>query len=297
MQATFGNYQGAVAPQGYPGVPSWGGVTNAQDNAGRFATQLASRPYQQYTGDRIAQFSPETQQSWGMIANQAKNGDPSLNAARSQLTNTISGQYLDPSSNPYLRQTYDQAANRMADAYSRGTASQTMSQFARGGAFGGSAMQETQAANNRAFGDSLADLGSQIYGGNYQQERGRQLQAMTMAPQFANQRYVDAAALAGIGQQKQAYDQSVLDMNKQDWDNANQYGMQQLQMLMPAAGWTSDAQHMQMQRDQYQDQQNQINKQNRNARIGGILSGAYNGYQSSGGNWGDALMGGILGAF
>jgi hypothetical protein len=109
-----------------------------------------------------------------------------LNAAGTNLAlQTMGGQYLNPQSNPYLQQTYDLAANRMADAYSRGTGAQTMAGFAQNGAFGGSAMQETQGANNRAFGDSLANLGNQIFGGNYQQERDRQSTYGLNAPGMA----------------------------------------------------------------------------------------------------------------
>lgn len=79
-----------------------------------------------------------------------------------QLQNTISGQYLDPASNPYLNQTYDAAARQITPRVN--------SLFEASGRYGSGAHQGV-------LGQSLADLGTSIYGGNYNAERARQLAA------------------------------------------------------------------------------------------------------------------------
>lgn len=79
-----------------------------------------------------------------------------------QLQNTISGQYLDPATNPYLNQTYDAAARQITPRVN--------SLFEASGRYGSGAHQGV-------LGQSLADLGTSIYGGNYNAERARQLGA------------------------------------------------------------------------------------------------------------------------
>jgi hypothetical protein len=295
----LGNYAAPASPSGYS-IPQYGG------NATDFPTWLiqqgsrvASTPYQQYGGQRIAGISPETQQSWNMITQRAQQGDAGVNSAQSMNTNTINGQYLDPKSNPYLQQTYDQAANRMADAYARGTSSQTLAQFNRPGAFGGSAMQETQAANNQAFGDSLANLGNQIYGGNYQQERARQMQASAMAPEFAQQKYQDAAALAGVGGAKTGYDQNLLDTNYQDWLSARDYPQQQLGLLAGLGGVGTSAAKLAQDQSQIDWERQQAASKANRQQWQSALGGAFSGYQLAQQNdinpWLGAVGGGLLG--
>lgn len=100
---------------------------------------------------------------------------PSVN----QLLSTIRGDYLNPASNPYLQDTYNMAAKSLTDNYSMATAPQTAALFGRGGqAFGdNSGYQQVQAKNQWDLGNNLQNLATNIYGQNYQTERGRQLAA------------------------------------------------------------------------------------------------------------------------
>jgi hypothetical protein len=122
-----------------------------------------------------------------------------------RLDATSRGDYLDPASNPYLQQTYDLAANRMADAYAKGTGASTNAAFGKALSFGGSAHQEVTEGNNRAFGDSLGNLANQVFGGNFQAERARQMQATGMLGQdFQTERARQmAAAGSDLAQQMQ----------------------------------------------------------------------------------------------
>jgi hypothetical protein len=68
------------------------------------------------------------------------------------------------------------------------------------------------------------------------QERGFQQSAMGMAPQFANQDYVDANNLLNAGQQRQAFDQGQADQNYRWWQEAQNYPLQRLQAYGNALG-------------------------------------------------------------
>jgi hypothetical protein len=83
--------------------------------------------------------------------------------AQDQLLQTIQGGYLN--SNPYLDQTFDRAAQR--------TQTQLSSEFAGQG--------RDLSAALPARSSQLQDLSAQIYGGNYQAERDRQVSAIDQA--------------------------------------------------------------------------------------------------------------------
>ena len=210
---------------------------------------VANLPYNEYGYNRIAPFSEDTLAGMDMARNAANYSQPLFDQAQGELSKTMSGAYLSPDSNPYLQGTYDAAAGRMADAYKMGTAAQTNAAAGFGGAFGGSAQSELQGQQNRAFGDSLGQLGLGLYGQNFQAERGRQLGAAQFAPTFAGARqafdFGNANALNSIGQQQQALGQNYLNADYAQFQDANNYPRQQLDvyasMFNPNLGRTASA--------------------------------------------------------
>lgn len=221
-----------------------------------FAPEYAQRvrdtadlPYPQYQYNRVAPFTEDTLAGMDMARNAANYANPLFDQAQGELSRTISGAYLSPDSNPYLKSTFDSAASRMADAYKTGTAAQTNAAAGFGGAFGGSAQQELQGVQNRAFGDSLGQFANNLYGQNYQAERGRQLGAVQAAPGFAGARqafdFGNANALNSIGQQQQALGQNYLNADFAQFQDANNYPYKQLDtyasMFNPNLGRTASA--------------------------------------------------------
>lgn len=204
---------------------------------------LSQQPFNPYPFETVAPFTQDQNAAMDMVRQRSMAGSPVVNAAQQQTLNTINGDYLNPSSNPYLQQTFDQAAGRVTDAFSRGTAAQTDARFARAGAFGGSAWNEMQGANQQALGDSLAGMAANIFGNNYAQERNRQQQASQFAPNLAAQDYRDAEALLNIGGMQQQQGQNYLTDDAQRFQQAQQYPYQQFQtfgqIFNPALGGQS----------------------------------------------------------
>lgn len=204
---------------------------------------LTGMPYQPYPYETVAPFTQDQNAAMDMVRNRSLTGSPVVNAAQQQTLNTINGDYLNPSTNPYLQQTYDQAAKRVADSFARGTAAQTDARFARAGAFGGSAWNEIQGANQQALGDSLSGMAANIFGNNYAQERNRQQQASQFAPNLAAQDYRDAEALLNIGGMQQQQGQNYLTDDFSRFQQAQQYPYQQFQqfgqMFNPNLGMNS----------------------------------------------------------
>ena len=140
-------------------------------------------------------FSGQTEAALQLAEQRALSGSPLLGSSQQEIQNILSGQYLDPSTNPYLQQTFQRAAGDVQ--------SQLGSMFAKGGRYGSAAMAETA-------GKTYGDLASKIYGGAYEQERARQLAAAQLAPQLAQQDYADIAQLASVGQQREALSEAQL---------------------------------------------------------------------------------------
>lgn len=231
----------------FAGVGALGGLLGSGDNTTTQQTQLpdylqpygnlyaqqgynlSQQPYQAYPYETVAPFTQDQNAAMDQVRQRAMSGSPVVNAAQQQQLDTINGQYLDPNTNPYLQQTYDQAADRVTDSFARGTAAQTDARFARAGAFGGSAWNEMQGANQQALGDSLGGLAANIYGNNYANERSRQQQASQFSPNFAAQDYRDADALLNVGGMQQQQGQQYLTDDYSRFNQAQQYPYQQFQ--------------------------------------------------------------------
>lgn len=108
------------------------------------------------------------------------------NAGAANLQSTLAGNFLSPDSNPYLQATFDKAARSLTDQYNYTTMPQLSRSFGNQQAFGGSsAYGEAFGKANQGLATGLADLGTGIYGGNYQTERGRQFTGALSAPDYA----------------------------------------------------------------------------------------------------------------
>ena len=181
---------------------------------------LSNKPYQAYGGQQIAGLTAEHQAALGGITNRAVNGSPLINATSRNLTDTANGAYLSPDSNPYLKGTYDKASEAVQASLSP--------KFGHMQAFGQSS------GYNEALARANADIASNIYGGNYQQERTRQVQAAGLAPQIAGQDYADMQALLGVGDVRRQFSQDELNLAYQTWLQQQQYPYQQLDVLSNA---------------------------------------------------------------
>jgi hypothetical protein len=127
------------------------------------------------------QYSQYGNQARDMVVNRATNGDPTINAAQGYVQNSLNGSFLN--SNPYIDATFNRAA--------QATQGQLASQFA------GSGRNVDQSQGQRS--QQLNDLATQIYGGNYANERQLQQGALGYAQPLGNQSYADASALSGVG--------------------------------------------------------------------------------------------------
>lgn len=142
-------------------------------------------PNKYYGGQTVTPFSSETEQALSGTASRAMNGSPVNHAAQGYTADVLGGKYLN--SNPYVDSMFNQAA--------QGTRSQLDSQFAGAG--------RNLGASYAARADQLNNLATNIYGGNYANERTLQNSTLGQANSIANQDYVDYGQLGQVGQQRE----------------------------------------------------------------------------------------------
>lgn len=181
------------------------------------------RGYSPYQGQRIAALNPNIQGAMQLTQARAVSGSPVANAAQRSVTDTLSGRFLNPTTNP----AWEGISSGIIDKYKVGIAAQTDKAFAQNRAFGGSAYNEAVQRNQAGLGSALAGAAGNLYN----QERGYQMQAAGMAPQLAEQDYRDAEALLGIGDIQRQYEQDLLNQSMQDYNDQVNYPISQLDML------------------------------------------------------------------
>lgn len=166
------------------------------------AQTLSGTPQEFYPGQTFADQSPETQLAMGAQANRAVMGSPLTGAAQNELTQTLSGSYLD-AGNPYFSNAMNAAANQIRPRID--------SQFAAGGRYGSGLHSGTMA-------QALSDTAGQLAYQNYGDERMNQMRGMLFAPQMAQQDYFDIAKLAEVGASQEDYTQQSINDAMQRWN-------------------------------------------------------------------------------
>lgn len=202
------------------------------------ASELANAPYQEYGGQQVAGLNQDQGQAFDMVRQRATQGSPVSANANWNAANTLGGQYLDPSSNPWLSKTYDAAASDMARNYTNAAVPAVNSTFSQAGRYGSGAHQNAIGDAGRTLGSNLSNLGTQIYGQNYGQERQNQMNVMGMSPQLASADYADAQALVGAGDAQRAFEQEGLTSAYNQWLLAQQAPYQNLDVLGNAISTT-----------------------------------------------------------
>lgn len=170
-------------------LPSWLNTAN-QFGAGQAQQLYQKGGPQYYPGSTVAPLSSIQEQYLTSANNLGTGGNPTLGAANGYTQNVLDGNYLNPDSNPYLASTFNNAANAVQNRVS--------SEFGQAG--------RNIEASTPVQNDQMNQLATQIYGGNYQNERNLQQQAAANTPGLnaSNLANLGAVGQAGALEQQQA---------------------------------------------------------------------------------------------
>jgi hypothetical protein len=189
----------------------WGGQQKyLKDLYKRAQSEVANQPMEYYQGQTVAGRDPASLAYEQDALQYAGAGNAGLNQAGAYNSDVLSGQYLDPASNPHLRGTFDAASRAVTDNYRDAVLPQLQSRFALAGQGASGNFAGAYGRANQALGTSLSELGSSIYGGNYQAERGRMEAARNFSPTFAADQMDRLDIQRGVGAQREGYQQELI---------------------------------------------------------------------------------------
>lgn len=112
---------------------------------------------------------------------------PGPGSRQGLITDTISGKYLDPASNPFLSDYIKMAQRPTMEALTETLSRELPGRFTAGGQFvqpqGSSAFDRAAALASRSAANAIGDIATKISTGAYEAERGRQTQAVQLGQQ------------------------------------------------------------------------------------------------------------------
>jgi len=174
------------------------------------ASDLLGQGNYEYGPGRVSGTAPETEEAWRMAADQARQGSPTLGMASAEAQKTLSGDYLNPESNPWLQKTHDIGKREIERGFF-GATNALGSRLEGSNRSGSGAAQLGRRRTTDSLAQGLGDFTNQLYGGNYQAERGRMSGMVGQAAGLEEARYRDATAMGAIGQQRQQESQRQID--------------------------------------------------------------------------------------
>lgn len=145
---------------------------------------------------------------------------------------TISGKYLTPDSNPYIKAAYEATVRPIEQRLTRSILPSIQDQSIAQGAFGGAGNGVQNALATSDFTQQALDVGSRMYDANYQRERQLQM----MAPQL----FAQAQGLVGQADQLSLLPAQLLDQagsQQQSWEQAALDAALQRYNIDQAAPW------------------------------------------------------------
>lgn len=171
----------------------------------------------------VPSFDSATKQAHQMIEQRALNGSPLNSQASGLVGSTLQGDYLS-AGNPYFGDAFNASMQPVFENYTDVILPQIDSRFARAGRFNSAAQDRAMENADQNLMETMVNTASRAAFDNYNQERGMQQQAISLAPMIANQDYVDAQALSAVGGQREAKAQDMIDARyQQPFYNAQNY--------------------------------------------------------------------------
>lgn len=229
-------------------------------------------PAEYYPGESYVPFSQQTMSALEGAEQRARQGSSVTPAASQYATQALRGQTGNPyqallgggaaglgataagahmGGNPYLDQMYGAATRGITDRFSESVLPGIAAQFGSAGRTGGGIHQLAVGRAAEGLAQQLGDVGTRLYGGAYESERGRQQQAqrdllstgaqlygtgarerlgvLGLAPETAKAEYTDYDKLRGIGKTYEGLAERALEDDIRRFNYAQQGQQRALQ--------------------------------------------------------------------
>ena len=166
-------------------------------------TDVLNKPDEFYPNSTVVPMHGATTQGLDLQQQRALAGSPVNQAAQGQVQQTAQGDYLSQG-NPYLQSAITNATQPIMEQFQEDIVPGIQSGFSGAGRYGSGLQARQQERAGQMALDQTSKIGSEMAYSNYGDERARQLQASSLAPQMAQQDYTDIQALKGVGQEYEA---------------------------------------------------------------------------------------------
>lgn len=218
-----------------------------------------------YPGETVADFSPETEAALQLQTQRALAGSPLIGQSQDQLTRTMAGDYLNANpvnqylgttadgsmlnGNPYREAMMTAAAGDITNAYNNAV-NNVNARFSASGRYGSGAQQRAVANEQDTLASNLGKAATNIYYGDYQNERNNQINAantigsaynnernnqirgMMFAPELAQADYMDIASLGEVGAAREGLTQSLINADVDRYNYEQQLPLNMLSAYM-----------------------------------------------------------------
>ncbi len=194
-------------------LPAWAQPYAAGflSSVGKYVNQGLSSGYP-FPAEQVYGFTPDQRTAMNLARQSALGGAQSLlGPTLGDVSATQSGSFLLPQSNPFLEDTFNAAAAPVTQQFRNAVEPGIQAQFARAGTFGGSAQNQAEGMAQQNLGNTLQNLATNIYGGNYEAERQNQIRQQGLVPGLLQASFAPAAELMNIGGLQQQLGQQRLD--------------------------------------------------------------------------------------
>jgi hypothetical protein len=257
-------------------LPAWLEDVTKENLA--LAQNVADRPYEAYTGSRIAGFTPEQEQAFSIINQGVGRTAPAYEAAQGAALNSSyyqpervqAGSFLTGNIGEYINPYVANVEQRAIDASGRALQQEKnaiAANAARAGAFGGSRQGLAEGVATAESARNIGDLSARLRSDAFNQaaalqaaDQGRALQAAqanqaaglqgaatnisgatalgALTGQAQQGRQTEAALVENIGQQRQAQAQAALDEAYARWLEQRNYPIEGLNLRLAATSAT-----------------------------------------------------------
>lgn len=213
-----------------------------EDLYAKAQTALSNTNQTPYTGELNAGPTATQRQALDLFKGVASTAGQGAAPTNQLAMDTISGKYMDPNSNPYLKGAVQASIDPVYKMLTRNILPSLQDKSISQGAYGGSGYGVAQGLATSDFDQQALDMASKIYAGNYAQERGYQMQAPGLFG-AANQLALQPAQLLDqAGSQEQSWNQAADDSALQRY-NINQAapwsGLGEFAQILNGGGFSS----------------------------------------------------------
>jgi hypothetical protein len=185
-----------------------------QQGIGDLVKQYDNNPAPSYyPGQTVAPLSANTQAALTALYTRGVQGSPVVQSADNSVMNTLNGNYLDLTKNPYFGAAVTAAEQPQTKQFMTSVLPGVTAQFEGSGRYGSGQQQAYTGLALDSLNQAQANAAAGMANTAYQGERQNQLTAASLAPTLANQDFANIAAMGQAGAGWDAHNQANIDSN------------------------------------------------------------------------------------